>query len=203
MNGAGITMITKVKWKNHSILGNLELDFTNSNGNPFDTIILAGENGTGKTTILETLSTFLNLGSIGPFEYIEYKVGGTLYNITPLGDPKFGFHSRKNVSDGTSIDIRSNNNNNRESIDADVLDIRHYGCAYSKARSGFNTQPVRATTTEQLDSKKYEDDSKDDFTFIKQLIVDIVAQDNSALSETCKTNGSITWDIFHPTSKIY
>ena len=52
-------MITKIKWNNHEILGNLELDFTKADGSPYSTIILAGENGTGKTTILETLSTFL------------------------------------------------------------------------------------------------------------------------------------------------
>ena len=55
-------MITKVKWNNHEILGNLELNFTKDDGSPYSTIVLAGENGTGKTTILETLSTFLNLG---------------------------------------------------------------------------------------------------------------------------------------------
>ena len=67
-------MITKIKWNNHEILGNLELDFTKADGSPYSTIILAGENGTGKTTILETLSTFLNLGSIEPFEFIEYNI---------------------------------------------------------------------------------------------------------------------------------
>ena len=67
-------MITKIKWNNHEILGNLELDFTKADGSPYSTIILAGENGTVKTTILETLSTFLNLGSIEPFEFIEYNI---------------------------------------------------------------------------------------------------------------------------------
>lgn len=57
--------IKKVKWSNHPILGNLELDFTNQvTGEPFSNILFAGENGSGKTTILETISTFLNLGVI-------------------------------------------------------------------------------------------------------------------------------------------
>lgn len=48
--------IRKVKWTNHPILGNLELDFVNPVTNhPFSTIVFAGENGSGKTTILETL----------------------------------------------------------------------------------------------------------------------------------------------------
>ena len=71
-------MIRKIKWNDHAILGNLELDFTKPDGSVYNTIVLAGENGTGKTTILETLSTFLNLGSIEPFEYISYMADGGL-----------------------------------------------------------------------------------------------------------------------------
>lgn len=81
-------MITKIKWNNHEILGNLELDFTKADGSPYSTIILAGENGTGKTTILETLSTFLNLGSIEPFEFIEYNIENNLYTIIPLSEER-------------------------------------------------------------------------------------------------------------------
>jgi predicted ATP-binding protein involved in virulence len=65
--------ITKIKW-NHSILGNLELGFANGKtGQPFDTVILAGENGSEKTTVLETLSRFLTTGTLRGFEYIYYK----------------------------------------------------------------------------------------------------------------------------------
>ena len=53
-------MIKKIKWHNHAILGNLELDFTKPDGTIYDTIVLAGENGTGKTTVLETLSNYLS-----------------------------------------------------------------------------------------------------------------------------------------------
>lgn len=48
--------ILSIEFQNHSILGNLKLDFTDKKGNPVDTIILAGENGCGKTTILEEIS---------------------------------------------------------------------------------------------------------------------------------------------------
>lgn len=67
-------MITKVKWRNHSVLGDLELDFTKAIGTPYNTIVLAGENGTGKTSILETLATFLNLGSFEPFDRWRVKL---------------------------------------------------------------------------------------------------------------------------------
>lgn len=168
-------MIRKIKWNDHAILGNLELDFTKPDGSVYNTIVLAGENGTGKTTILETLSTFLNLGSIEPFEYISYMADGVPYTITPNPDdfPEFGFHSRKNEVDGTTQVIRSDRNHNPKLIESDSADLRHYGFSYSKARSGFNTQKVKSTTIQQLDSDKYENDTKDDFTSIKQLIIDI------------------------------
>ena len=81
------------------------------------------------------------------------------------------------------MNISSSKNHNRSSIDTDKLDIRHYGCAYSKARSGFSTKPVRSTTTQQLDVGKYEEDKNEDFTLIKQLLVDIKTQDNSLLAK--------------------
>lgn len=196
-------MITKIKWNNHAILGNLELDFTKTDGTPYKTIVLAGENGTGKTTILETLRTFLNLGSIEPFEYIEYTIETDKYKIIPAENSDLGFHFRIPVGSETKTEVRSNSNNNRRKIDEDRLDIRHYGCAYSKARSGFNTQSVKTTTTQQLDDSKYDDDNNDNFTFIKQLLVDIIAQDNSTLSEACKSTGNVAWETFYPTSKMF
>ena len=198
-------MIRKIKWNNHDILGNLELDFTKPDGSIYNTIVLAGENGTGKTTILETLSTFLNLGSIEAFEYINYVVDGVPYTISQRANvnPKLGFHVRKNESDGTTQTIRTNRNNSPQLIDSDLSDLRHYGFSYSKARSGFNTQKVRSTTTQQLDSEKYENDSNDDFTSVKQLIVDIDAQDNSEWMRITKAGMQTPFTTFKQTSKMY
>lgn len=198
-------MITKIKWKNHQVLGNLELDFTNSNGNPYSTIILAGENGTGKTTILETLSAFLNLGSMAPFEYITYNIDNEFYQIycKDTDSPQHGFHTRKKLQDGTEKVIHANRNNRPTSIEEDLEDIRHYGIAYSKARSGFSTKVIKSSTTEQLDNSKYEVDSSDDFTNIKQLLVDLSSQDNSAWMQITKNGGNTTFEEFKINSKMY
>ncbi len=52
--------IRRIKFDNNPIVGNLELNFINrATGEPYDTILLVGENGTGKTTILSTISKFL------------------------------------------------------------------------------------------------------------------------------------------------
>lgn len=200
-------MIRKIKWKNHNILGNLELDFTKLDGSIYNTIVLAGENGSGKTTILVTLSSFLNLGSIEPFDYINYDVNDTRLTVMQMADvnqSRIGFHIRKNESSGLTETILSNEYNNLQLIEEDILDLRHYGFAYSKARSGFNTGEIKSTTTKQLDSGKYSDDSNGDFTSIKQLIVDIDSQDKSKWWEICERNKNniITLDMFEKTSKI-
>ena len=54
--------ILSIEFEKHPILGNLKLDFTDKNGNPVDTVLLAGENGCGKTTILEELQNLWDTG---------------------------------------------------------------------------------------------------------------------------------------------
>ena len=197
-------MIREIKWHNHKILGNLELNFTKPDGTPYNTIVLAGENGVGKTTILETLATFLNLETMEPFEYIKYIVDGIPYTISPEGDlGKYGFHSRKNETSDEMQTIHSGRDNNRARIEEDTADLRHYGFSYSKARSGFNTGKIKSTTTQQLDSQKYENDSKEDFTLIKQLIVDINAQDNSEWMRLTRAGSSTTFNEFEHCSKMF
>lgn len=46
--------ILKVRCKNHYLFGDMEFDFTN-NGKPVDTIIIAGENGVGKSNLLNLI----------------------------------------------------------------------------------------------------------------------------------------------------
>ncbi len=196
-------MITNIQWDNDLILGNLELSFTKDDGTPYKTIVLAGENGTGKTRILQTIATFLNLGTIEPFKSITYDIGDVKYTITPRDvNANVGFHKRTKEGEDVSTNV-SGHKGNLDKIKEDTLDIRHYGCAYSKARSGFNTKPVKSTTTQQLDADSYDNDDTDDFTSIKQLIVDVKAQDNSSLDKLTSKGEYTNYEDFHRTSKIF
>lgn len=98
-------MITNIQWNNDHILGDLNLSFTKDDGSPYRTIVLAGENGTGKTRILQTIATFLNLGTISPFKSITYDVRGVKYTITPNDvNAGIGFHKRtKNGEDVSTL----------------------------------------------------------------------------------------------------
>ena len=199
-------MLREIKWNDHPILGDLTLDFTKPDGTLYNTIVIAGENGTGKTTILETVSNFLSCGSIVPFKYIKYDANGEIFTIQPRSDGQHaetGWHVRKNDSTNSEQNISANKNLHPEQIENDVEDVRHYGCAYSKARSGFNTGKVSSVTTQQIDTDKYEEDTKDDFTGIKQLLVDVDTQDNSDWMEITLSGAGTLFEDFKPTSKKY
>lgn len=199
-------MIKEIKWNDNAVLDDLILNFEKPNGGIYDTIIIAGENGSGKTKILSTISTFLNLGSIRPFDHIRYEIEGNNYLIYPNTQQESylenGFHIRLNESTEQSEEIYSNRNNNFELIAEDKQDIRHYGCVYSKARSGFNTEKVQSATTQQLDSDRYDDDLYDNFTSIKQLIVDIDSQDSSEWMNISRAGLSETFDSFQKRAKL-
>jgi AAA15 family ATPase/GTPase len=165
----------------------MELDFVNqATGQPYDNILLAGENGTGKTSILTALSGFLNGYSIEYFEYIEYVSGDQILKAVPpsfQSDVSNGFYDMIEA-DSTITHMRTEKNDNggstiNDTIDNNPLNIRFSGCVLSKARADFQTKAITTTTIKQLDEVNKDLDDKEDFTSLKQLIVDIDSQDNS------------------------
>jgi predicted ATP-binding protein involved in virulence len=56
--------IRKLKIKNYKIFDDVEFDFTDAEGKTLDTIVFAGVNGCGKTTVLEILGQILSSTSI-------------------------------------------------------------------------------------------------------------------------------------------
>ncbi|MDO8344888.1 MAG: AAA family ATPase [Cellvibrio sp.] len=200
--------ITQVKWKNHPILGDLFLDFKNSSTNsPYETIIFAGENGTGKSTILENISSLLNADSFEYFDYVSYVTDeGKFFKAVPTSDG----NTHKSFFDlidenQKQIKVRTDRNNNRDKMDSNLDDLRSYGCVYSRARADYKTKKITTTTTSSLDKEKYDIDGSDDFTSLKQLIVDVVNQDNNEYAEVNKTLGAVpkSWDDFYPDSNLF
>ena len=204
--------IAKIKWKEHPILGDLELDFTNKEGIPYDTIIFAGENGTGKTTVLTSISDFLNGYSID-FEYIEYQIDNEIYRaIPPTQESYYGYYNLQ-LPDKTIIEVNSGKNRSGGStsnpnIDKDFRNIRFYGCVFSKARADYRTEKIKGTTTKQLDIENKDIDTEDNFTSIKQLLVDIEGEDTAKYKENSEEReelgkDAIHWSNFKPSSKMY
>lgn len=72
----------KVIFKQHGIIGNIELNFINPNTNePYRNIMFVGVNGVGKTTILYDLYDFCTKFDCNKhlFEYVEYEQDGKVF----------------------------------------------------------------------------------------------------------------------------
>ena len=195
--------IRKLKYKNHKILGNLELDFVNPATNqPYDTVVLIGENGTGKTTILKSMSDYINVISLRPFDYIEYEADGGLYRIEPIPNGNETFHIRKDLLADTEETVRRDNNNSPDVMRSDKKDMRYYACVFSRARADFKTDRISSVSTKTLDTEIHDDDKEDNYTSLKQLIVDIDNQDSSEYTQRNKV-ARLDYAQFLPTSKMY
>jgi len=57
--------LRKITFEKHPVFGDLEIDFTDKHGNTINTIILAGENGVGKSFLLNTIFEFSYLSLSG------------------------------------------------------------------------------------------------------------------------------------------
>lgn len=69
--------IEHIKLKDYKVLQNFEIDFKNSDGNILDTIVLAGINGSGKTTILDFIFNYTGYKKDNIIQY-EGKMSGFL-----------------------------------------------------------------------------------------------------------------------------
>lgn len=198
-------MLSEMKWDNHPILENLKLCFKKPDGNIYKTIVFVGNNGCGKTTILNSISDFINSNTIEHIDYLEYSVNGKFFKNYKLPNSQMsnlGFHYREDLKLKTRKEVRTNKHNSFQSLLSDIEDLRSYGSLMSKARSGFKTNKVKSSTTLQLDNDKYNEDNSDDFTQIKQLLIDINEQDNARYTNLNKKE-IVKWEDFYPSSKTY
>lgn len=166
--------IRKIKFINHPILKNLELNFCNSSNEVVDTIILAGENGTGKSTVLDCLYKISSY-QVNFEANVEVQIDNkictiryykTEHNIIKVSDDE----SRMGKIEKTQTNSTFQQKYNFSGIFSDV-DIN------------FKSDAVQSVTSLELDNEKNSKRSNNDLPrLIKQLIIDIQALDDSDLS---------------------
>ena len=190
-----VIMILGIKWKDHKVLGNLSLDFRKSDGTPYNTIVIAGENGTGKTSILNSIYSIIKGKPLLNIEKIWYYSNGVEFEAEPDASYNIatGFYKRTNRLTGQSTSFTISENSHNERLENDPDEMRRNGCVYSSARSGFKTSEVKSSSTSQLDSNKIGEDEDFDYTQIKQLLVDVHVQDTQdwyELSNDCASDSN-------------
>lgn len=94
--------IRKIKFNDDILLGNLELNFLKPNGKPYENVVLVGENGVGKSTVLKLLDRIIG----GPdrcyfYSFFEYEINDAIYCFKKIhpenkNDVQFQLYDKKN-----------------------------------------------------------------------------------------------------------
>ena len=177
--------IKKIKIKNHPILKNIELDFCGQDGIPADTVIIAGENGTGKSALLNELYKIAS-HSVNREMIVEITNGSHTSTLTyylrrfPDRTPAYSMY----VKDGQGMDTYST---------SDIIKHRYpFGGIFSDVDINFNAKNISTVTSLTLDAEKESRRSTSDLpTAIKQLLIDVQALDDADVARAVRTNPNV------------
>lgn len=170
--------IKAVKFIEHPVLGNLELNFCDASGNPVDTVIFAGENGVGKSTVLQSLYNIV-CGQIKEEAELE------IIADTGLSSILLFFDSGKHQGKPKTHHIWIKENNNVSYSQLEVMKKHNISGILSDVDIVFDSNSVTSVTSGELDeNKESRRSSKKLPTEIKQLLVDIQALDAEEIAHT-------------------
>lgn len=192
----------KVTFIDHPILGSVSFDFTDASGHTVDTIILAGENGCGKSLLLSFLNSYNpNFTASGLGFELKVEVEFSDSDFVLLRENKDFVKSIDSRICGNFVTfIHSNNNpdgntravflNKEGEMETDyafkfAMNPTLYRTVFSDVEINFTPSAIRHTTSTNLDVQNpgSERSSNNLATEIKQLLIDINELDNEELAK--------------------
>ncbi|MES2381286.1 MAG: AAA family ATPase [Bacteroidota bacterium] len=204
--------IRKIGFTNHPIFGNLELDFTDTNGKTINTIIIAGENGVGKSLLLNSIFEFSNLTLTNDKRDekrdFEIELSEKEINILKVGkhshqqfnknyvDNIFQIHIDYNIIDNwAQIDIKGKEENGFSQSMAGSLfshtDTKSVlGAIFSDVEINFTPNEISTVTSTNIDSNNLRSQRSNPnlATEITQLLIDIQSLDALEFTEWARNN---------------
>lgn len=169
--------IRRISFINHPVLKNLSLDFCDFEGNAVDTVIIAGENGAGKSTILDCLykivSNTINFEAVVEIEE-NNQVTKLTYDSRTLAKSQAIF-----VNDGRGFDDYVGNS---------YFQAKYPMCGiFSDVDINFRAKNPSSVTSMVVDSAKNSRRSDNNMSNnINQLLIDIQAADDADLAKAYK-----------------
>lgn len=201
--------IRKVKIEKNKILGDIELDFTNRNGNVINNILIAGENGTGKTYLLDLLYKFTNFSvesdkreekrtieiELENSEIIRLKENSnnSLSFQEELTDNIFKIDFDYSITNNwNQVKVRLNTVNGEKTILGNVFynEPTVLKSIFSDAEINYIPEQIKNVTAKDIDSANSNSvkSSKNLATEITQLLIDIQSLDSQDFAKWGKEN---------------
>ncbi len=175
--------IKSIEFKQHPILKNLKLDFSGTDGNAAETVIIAGENGCGKSTVIDFLYG-ISSGKVYYEAIVTIECGKRTIVLDFYKHRQF---KRIWVNDGFGLDVPADHNQFKE--------VYNISGIYSDVDINFCSQNISNVTSLSLDSSNLSRKSDADLTkHIKQLLIDIQALDDATISKAIRMNPGKTKD---------
>lgn len=176
--------IRKIRFINHPILGELTLDFCDKSGKAADTIIFAGENGAGKSTILNELYR-ISSHTAKYEQVVEFENGNEQFTIT------YKFKQQRNNSVLLYADDGKGMNVFVES--RDIKNRYPFSGIFSDVDINFNANSVSTVTSLSLDVNGDSRRSTNNLpTQIKQLLIDIQALDDADIARAARKTPEVS-----------
>lgn len=192
----------KIKFQGHPILGDVSFDFTDAQGRTVDTIIIAGENGCGKSLLLSFMNTYnpsMAAKQLGYTMHVEVEFSDD--DIQLLKGDKDFFNILGQRFSGNIVtfvhDTKFRDDSPRAYfINKNGIEDSEYSFLFGQVPSihksvfsdveiNFSPNDVRQTTSSNLDIEIFSSirSSHSIATEIKQLLVDIDELDNGELGK--------------------
>lgn len=179
--------IRKIDFKNHPILGNLKLDFCDSKGKTLDTIIFAGENGTGKSMILKEINKIAT-------EKVDSEICLTVEDSLGKESTIEYYFDTKDGKITNDIRVKYNGKSEYLNFLSKVSKEYPFKIIYSDVEVNFKSNTISSVTSTDLDNEVRSIYSSPNLaTEIKQLLVNVQALDDSEIAYHIRKNPDFSY----------
>ena len=196
-------MIGYIKFENEIKIGDIELDFFKNKNEVYNTIVLAGENGCGKTTILNAIAAFQRgsylheSSSVQKVMYLDEngKVHEILREKESLRYSKPGGITQEEWEDANEFTEQDFYAEKMKLSNEKPYDIRNRKVIFSEARSGFEVKLEGNNSKYDYEEDKYEKKGAN-YSGIVQLLIDLEEKDNYEFIKYAKLNPTCTYEEY-------
>lgn len=180
--------VRKLKLSNHPVLGNLELDFTDSSNKAVDTVIIAGNNGIGKSSLVELLYQIMahkyhDMPCYVDSIEVEYDSEIRTYKFyaKDINGSDYLY-----VKDGLGLDNWVGSDQFAEVFPTSAI--------FSDVDINFQSKQITNVTSRNIDESVESRRSSSDLpTEINQLIIDIQALDDADVARAVRDNPDVSF----------